>query len=205
MQIILRKEAKALGLPRYFTGQPCKHGHIAERSTSGGGCFDCRNQYQRENRQYFKDYWNKNKDRAKEIWTKHNEKKKHLWPEYYAKNREKIIAYQKKYRNDPSNKEKIRQAKRIYREENKSYLNALKAAYKANKKGSTPDWVNHDEIAKHYDKCKRLNNQAGYIKYHVDHVVPLKHKKICGLHVPWNLQVITAHENCSKRNKWEAN
>ena len=36
-----RKEAVALGVPRYFTGKPCKRGHIAERRLSNGACFVC--------------------------------------------------------------------------------------------------------------------------------------------------------------------
>jgi hypothetical protein len=34
-------EAKALGLKRFFTGEPCKRGHVAERYVSGGGCVEC--------------------------------------------------------------------------------------------------------------------------------------------------------------------
>ena len=41
MKIISRKEAKGLGLSRYFTGKPCKHGHIAERDTGAGRCVEC--------------------------------------------------------------------------------------------------------------------------------------------------------------------
>lgn len=203
IKIISRKEAKAQGLSRYFTGKPCCNGHIAERQTSKGVCIECKYKWQKENSQYYKEYWSKNKDKAKEIWTKHNRKKRHLWPEYYAKNKSKIIAYQEQYRNDPMNQEKIRQAKTVYRQENKAHLNALKAAYKASKKGATPDWVDHKVIAKRYDECKLLNDEAGYIKYHVDHIVPIRGKKICGLHVPWNLQVITAKENMQKSNKFE--
>jgi 5-methylcytosine-specific restriction endonuclease McrA len=42
MNIVTRKNAKSLGLSRYFTGVPCKHGHVAERTVNGGrGCLEC--------------------------------------------------------------------------------------------------------------------------------------------------------------------
>jgi hypothetical protein len=40
-EIITRADARTKGLPRYFTGEPCKHGHVAERQTSGKGCMAC--------------------------------------------------------------------------------------------------------------------------------------------------------------------
>lgn len=42
IKIITRKEAKLLGLRRYFTGLPCKHGHIAQREISNGCCVECK-------------------------------------------------------------------------------------------------------------------------------------------------------------------
>lgn len=41
MQIISRAEAKAAGLKRYFTGEPCKYGHVAEVQVSSNGCCEC--------------------------------------------------------------------------------------------------------------------------------------------------------------------
>lgn len=41
MNIITRAEAKAAGLKRYFTGFPCKYGHVAERATVNGLCHEC--------------------------------------------------------------------------------------------------------------------------------------------------------------------
>jgi hypothetical protein len=40
-RIISRDEARALGLKRFFTGKPCKHGHVAERRVSTYACVEC--------------------------------------------------------------------------------------------------------------------------------------------------------------------
>jgi len=50
---IARDHARANGFPRYFTGKPCKHGHVVERITANGTCVTCYNatleRYRREN------------------------------------------------------------------------------------------------------------------------------------------------------------
>ena len=42
------------------------------------------------------------------------------------------------------------------------------------------------------------------IPHVVDHVVPLTHAEVCGLHAPWNMQVITFAANAAKGNKWQS-
>jgi hypothetical protein len=49
MEVITRKQALQQGLTRYYTGKPCKHGHIAERLVSSNSCLSCKQEY--ENRQ----------------------------------------------------------------------------------------------------------------------------------------------------------
>jgi 5-methylcytosine-specific restriction endonuclease McrA len=35
----------------------------------------------------------------------------------------------------------------------------------------------------------------------VDHIIPISHKDVCGLHVPWNLSIIPTKDNRVKTNK----
>ena len=48
--IIGRDEARALGLKRFFTGEPCKRGHVAERGVSSQNCMECMRGHKRERR-----------------------------------------------------------------------------------------------------------------------------------------------------------
>ncbi len=67
-----------------------------------------------------------------------------------------------------------------------------------------PAWLTENDnikILKFYEQAKLLEEQTG-IKHHVDHIVPLQGKNVSGLHVPDNLQVLTAEDNKSKFNKF---
>jgi len=67
---------------------------------------------------------------------------------------------------------------------------------------STPTWltaIHMAQIQEIYDISKALEIQTG-VKYHVDHIHPLRGKGFVGLHVPWNLRVLEASKNCSKGN-----
>jgi len=81
---------------------------------------------------------------------------------------------------------------------------ARNAKRRARKLNATPKWLTKQQnqaIIEVYKEAKRLEELTGNT-YHVDHIVPLINKNVCGLHVPWNLQVLSASENMSKSNKF---
>lgn len=68
---------------------------------------------------------------------------------------------------------------------------------------STPKWLNkeqHHAMLKMYKDSKIISKKLNII-HEVDHIIPIRSGKVCGLHVPWNLQIITRTENRSKSNK----
>lgn len=90
-----------------------------------------------------------------------------------------------------------------WRKENRDTCNFLLAKYKSNKKLRTPPWLNNDhykEIKLWYRRAKLASIFFGEA-YEVDHVIPLQGKNVSGLHVPWNLQILTKNENVKKSNK----
>ena len=81
--------------------------------------------------------------------------------------------------------------------------NKMRCARKRAVTRATPPWLDdwdRDYIVLVYDLARQITKQTG-IKHHVDHVIPLRGKNVCGLHADWNLQILPATENAKKGNK----
>lgn len=165
MEVISRQQAKALGLKRYFTGKPCKHGHIDERRVHDGACCECQ-------RLAYREYADKEKDKER------SRKRNYMVTFRESLSEEEREVFNKEHYLRYSDQYKIRAAVRQKRV-------AI----------ATPPWVDLDEIKTIY-----AQRPEGY---HVDHIVPIKGKDVCGLHVPWNLQYLEATENMRKSNKFQ--
>lgn len=64
---------------------------------------------------------------------------------------------------------------------------------------ATPKWADRKAIAAVWKASRKLTQDTG-IQYSVDHVVPLLHPMVCGLHVETNLAIMTLSDNIKKSN-----
>lgn len=94
----------------------------------------------------------------------------------------------------------FRHERPIYSPKTPAKVLAQKAKRRARKKNACPTWVDKKKIDEIYEESVFLSIFTG-VPYHVDHIIPLAGKNVCGLHVPWNLRVISAKENQRKGNR----
>ncbi len=104
----------------------------------------------------------------------------------YHKNKEKLLPKKRKW------------AKK-FREEQPGKVRAYIIKRRKGRLIATPPWANMSAINAIYRAAKKLKQQDG-IERHVDHIIPLSHPLVCGLHVETNLQILTAEENMAKKN-----
>jgi hypothetical protein len=98
--------------------------------------------------------------------------------------------------------EYMREYLKEWKQDNNGKVNAAVVARKHLILARTPSWANLKTIEDIYIKSSQISKSTGII-HHVDHIVPLQNDLVCGLHVEWNLQIITAEENLRKHNRFE--
>ena len=113
---------------------------------------------------------------------------------YREANRERLAECARKWR--AANNEKQVESRKKWEKSNPDKVRAKLARRRATKLNATPAWVDHEKIAKIYAEAVRR-------KLQVDHIVPLNHPCVCGLHVPWNLQLLAESENNRKNNHFD--
>jgi hypothetical protein len=211
----IKAQAKAEGKKRYFTEKPCANGHIAERNTSTGRCVECNRLRMRK---YWADYpeavekrnkvFKEYKFKNPENYAKLQEVKKYKWrndEEYRLKTSESSKLKNRIRYLDPIYAEKRKKQGKEWFKNNSGIAKEKRARRRASQKNATPSWltsIDKAKISSFYEIASALDVQIG-VKHHVDHIVPIKGKSISGLHVPWNLQVLTATENLRKHNCYE--
>jgi len=183
-----RSEAKASGAKYYFTGEPCKHGHIAPRKTKGA-CVEC-----------LKAEWTEALETRAEYFKKYNKSNagQKAKKGYYERNRDAVIAAAQARPDEAKAKYKKR-----YKEANPDLYRELVSLRRRRFRDATPKWLSPEqrmEIRLKYRLAIELSRATG-VRYAVDHEIPLIGESVCGLHVPCNLRVITQEENLVKSNK----
>lgn len=204
MEIITRKEARDLGLKFYFTGKPCKYGHVDNRRTSNGMCLGCesKQEYKNKKKATAKKHYSENTEHRKlniKLWQQNNKDKVSFYKsQWFENNRDYFKEYYLENKND------INQRNSEYKVNNKDIINACNALRRASKNDATPQWLDKEQLSEMraiYKSCQEISKETG-IQHHVDHIIPLVSSTVCGLHVPWNLQIITSEENLSKGNRY---
>lgn len=183
-----RKEAQAIGAKYYFTGEPCKHGHIAPRKTKGS-CVEC-----------LKIEWQQAADKRAEYFKEYNHSAagKEAKQKYYKNNKE--IVKLKAMTRPNEQRQKYRKTWKL---KNPEEVKASTKHRRDKHKQATPKWLTSEQkkqIRQLYVDAMITSRVTG-VPYVVDHIVPLRSDEVCGLHVPWNLQIMTREENLKKSNK----
>lgn len=207
------KAARAAGATHYFTGKPCLKGHVALRYASTAQCSSCMAEKaaayaaaspEKRNETARKSHWRHrgtNLERMKHYAASDPDRRRHQTKRYREAPESKAASSTKRWRS--ANPERVSDGFRAWVAANPGKARERLARRRAAEVRATPKWLTEEQIAQMeavYAEAARITQETG-IKHDVDHAIPLQGKNVCGLHVPWNLQVMTRAGNQSKGNR----
>ncbi len=134
----------------------------------------------------------------RESYERNQDKEKAKALTYYRDNRERCVRRHAEYKATTIEQQKE------YRRLTKAQIRARVVAYRAALSDRTPSWLTAEDfkaIEEIYILREKMQAETG-VEYHVDHVIPLRGRTVSGLHVPGNLQILTASDNLIKGNKY---
>ena len=193
-ELISRKEALARGLKHYFTGKPCKRGHISLRLASVAGCCECH--------AFVSARWrNKNPGKAKKASADYHAKNKEfcnaLCRNYYADNKERERERKKRW--FAANRDHMNKKSKDWRSRNPETVNVYTRTRRARIRGNGGRHTAKDvaEIfASQRGRCAYCHDKLGKNKQ-VDHIIPLARG---GTNDRRNLQILCGECNLSKHD-----
>lgn len=162
---------------------------------------DCKDCHKASHKLWVLKNIDKVKAHRKEIYARDRERNIQAVTTWQKNNKERANANKKRYVQRHLTRVMI--SKKKWADNNSDKVLAIKSKRRARQIDAYPKWVTPDQkkqIQSIYKKARQMTIETG-IKHVVDHIWPLKGKTVSGLHVPWNLQVLTSHENSVKNNK----
>lgn len=197
MELINKEEATNKGLKLYSTGKSCDNGHKSKRYVANNHCVECqllslkvwRKNNKEKHLECNRKWKQNNPEKYKAQYLSYN-----VRPEIQLRNKEFFKIY------NETHKDENRERKLSWNRRNKEKVKEIRRYHKGLRRAlllqACPMWANLEKIREIY------KNRPDNVQ--VDHIIPLKGKLVCGLHVENNLQYLTKKENTEKGNKFDS-